>query len=394
MDRRTFCRYIALSTTFFGGIVGRDLAIAATPPRRKARYKWIVLYWMPYDNDLTRFGEPILEMLKNGTQNPDIAVIVQSDYYQERKMRRRLLTNESIKEINVTGNDSSNISGLSEYLNWANQNFQAEHWIVSIVGHGGKINEISPDDSADKLKTRKWMGVDQFTNAVSNFNRATNGKVELLFFQNCNKATLEVVYQARHCARYTLASQLELGAPNYYYHDFLKTLQKTSFDGRTAAIAIANSERDNMYHSLTLIDNKAIQSLPVKLSRLLRLLPNTPLTKNSRSQLQTYYQSEEQHCDLLLLLDYFSQSGNRERKEFAEFSNFLRSSVITYYKTGGKLYSTRIDPLGIRDVERLSGLSVYFPETEADITRYRSLDLYREVDLISFYRKLFPHWED
>jgi hypothetical protein len=158
----------------------------------------------------------------------------------------------------VLGEDSSDASAFLAYLDWANRTFEAEHWAVIVVGHGGKINEVSPDDHRTIHRTRTWMRIDQFASAVSNFNRSTSGRVELLFFQNCNKATLEVVYEARNCARYTLASQLTLGAPNYYYEGFLKRLQELSIDGREAAIAIMDSETLDMYHTLTRLTIKLL----------------------------------------------------------------------------------------------------------------------------------------
>ncbi len=250
-------------------------------------------------------------------------------------MRRRQLVNGIANEIDVVGEDSSDVSTFSAYLDWANQTFEAEHWAIIIVGHGGKINEVSPDDHRTIRRTRTWMRVDQFANAVSSFNHSTGGRVELLFFQNCNKATLEVVYEARNCARYTLASQLTLGAPNYYYEGFLKRLNESSIDGREAAIAIMDSESTDMYHTLTLVDNQAVGRIPDKLSRLLRPILNSRLAPISQSALQPYHYFGEQHCDALVLFDYLSRISNQEQNEFTEFADFFRSSVITSYKTGG-----------------------------------------------------------
>lgn len=33
------------------------------------RHSWVILYWMPYDNDLSHFGEPIVEMLLPAPKN-------------------------------------------------------------------------------------------------------------------------------------------------------------------------------------------------------------------------------------------------------------------------------------------------------------------------------------
>ncbi|EGJ32115.1 hypothetical protein LYNGBM3L_29840 [Moorena producens 3L] len=350
----------------------------------KSRHQWVVLYWMPYDNDLVRFGEPIVEMLTRGTKNSEIAVVVQSDYWGEPKMRRRQLVNGITNEIDVAGENSSDVSAFSAYLDWANQTFEAESWAVIVVGHGGKINEISPDDHKTTGQTRTWMRVDQFANAVSKFNQATNGRVELLFFQNCNKATLEVVYEVRNCARYTLASQLTLGAPNYYYESFLNHLKKPSVGGREAAIAIMDSERADMYHTLTLVDNQAVEGIPDKLSRLLQPILNSRLPAIRDSELPTYHYFGEQHCDALVLLGHLFRSSSQRQNEFTEFADFLRSSVITSYKTGGEFFGGR--PPSNTNSKELCGLSLYLPETEQATSRYSSLALYQEVDLVSLYR--------
>lgn len=184
------------------------------------------------------------------------------------------------------------------------------------------------------------MRVDRFANAVSSFNQSTDGRVELLFFQNCNKGTLEVVYEARDCAKYTLASQLQLGAPNYYYKGFLNRLKDPSVEGYKAAIAIMNSEQLDMYHTLTLVDNQNLKLIPEKLSRLLKSILSKGLPAIKQSELSTYYYFGEKHCDVLVLLRYLSKISGQGQNELRDFADFLCSSVIVNYKTEGKFYST------------------------------------------------------
>lgn len=391
MKRRSFYRYVVLSSVCFAGIVGKNSAFSMhskfSQAQSKSRYKWVVLYWMPYDNDLMSFGKPIVEMLTHGTRNSETAVVVQSDYWGDTKMHRFQLVNGATHEMDVAGEDSSDIFEFSAYLNWANQTFEAEHWAVIVVGHGGKINEISPDDHGSNGQTRPWMRVDQFANAVSNFNQATDGRVELLFFQNCNKATLEVVYEARNCSRYTLASQLNLGAPNYYYQGFLNRIKEASVSGLEAAIAIMESERDDMYHTLTLVNNKFVKSIPEKLSRVLQSIRCSHLPVINQSELSKYQYFGEQHCDVLVLLGYLSRASSQAQNEFTKFAEFLRSFVISYHKTGGKLYGSRHS--SNLNSNELCGLSFYLPETEQAILRYNSLALYQEVDLLGLYTCLF-----
>ncbi len=388
MKRRSFCRYLILgSATLVQALPGNN-SFAADPKLSQAKlhHRWVVLYWMPYDNNLVNFGEPIIEMLSRGTQNSETVVVIQSDYYGEPKMRRRQLVNGSVNEIDISGEDSSDISSFTAYLDWAYKSFDAQHWAVIVVGHGGKINEISLDEHKTTHQSLTWMKLDQFANAVRNFNRAVHERVELLFFQNCYKATLEVIYEAKNCARYTLASQLALGAPNYYYEGFLQYLNNPSVRGFEAAKAIMNAERSDMYHTLTLINNQAVKQIRGKLSLLLKSLVNEPLVAVKLSDLPTYYYMGEQHCDLVILLNLLSKISTQSQEEFAKFAKFIHSSVIEFYQTGGKLNANRT--LNTINLENLCGLGLYFPETAQMIDRYHSLALYQDVDLISLYRKI------
>ena len=76
--------------------------------------------------------------------------------------------------------------------------------------------------------------------------------------------------------------------------------------------------------------------------------------------------------------------GRQTRDEFAEF---IRSSAIAHYQTGGELYSRRSQK--DRDSEELCGLSLYLPESDRSIYRYSFLALYREVDLVGLYGRMF-----
>jgi Clostripain family len=386
--RRNFLKYAALSSICCTGILGSyssgSIIAKSEPP--KLRRDWVILYWMPYDNDLVDFGEPIIEMLSKATKSSNAVAIVQSDYFGNTKMRRRILINGDVQEIGITEEDSSNISTFLAYLKWAEQTFDAKHWAIIIVGHGGQVNEISPDDHGSDNRRRTWLKVDQLASAVNAFNQSTNGRVELLFFQNCNKATLEVIYETRNCARYTLASQLLLGAPNYYYEGFFKCLNKPLINGYDAAIAIIESESSDMYHTLTLVDNKAIKNLTPKLSRLIKLLLDNRTIRIDISTLSTIHYFGEQCCDVLLLFRELSQNIKQASNAFIELENFLKSSVIAQYKTGGELYGSR--RFRNNNFQKFCGLSLYLPETKQDIYRYSSLALYQKLDLVNLYRKI------
>ncbi len=144
-----------------------------------------------------------------------------------------------------------------------------------------------------------------------------------------------------------------------------------------------------MYHTLTLVDNQAVKQIPEKLSRLLQQILSASFPKIRQSELSTYHYADEQHCDLLILLNYFFRVKKQNQSEFDEFSNFVRSSVIASYRAGGEFYG----PQSFRDpwMEKLCGLSLYLPETEPATSCYSSLALYQNVDLVKFYKTILSN---
>lgn len=379
-------------------------AIASQPTPQSAsteqanRHKWAVLYWMPYDNDLSHFGDSIFQMLGQGTEGQDVVVAIQSDSSGDHTMRRRQIVDGVVTDVELgldsdaLREDSSDSATLADYLTWAKDTLDADHWAVIVVGHGGKMNEISPDDhhwknrSARVYHPRTWMGVDQFTQVVSQFNQSVQEKLELLFFQNCNKATVEVLYEARNGARYTLASQFALGAPNFYYEGFLRRLGQSAqpvTNGYDAALAIMEAEAPNMYQTLTLVDNQAIAQLPTYLAPLLQVLKDNS-TDINMMDLPTYRYFGERHCDLLFLLEQAVEARGRGALAFRRFANFVTSSVIAHYATEGYLYGS--GALMRSQPERFCGMGMYCPTKDDPTEQYRSMALSQAVDLDSLYR--------
>lgn len=425
LKRRTLVRSIPVGLATSASVLtvhaaGRSATAQAQHPSPHASngvsahtYQWALLYWMPYDNDLARFGESILSMLTRGTHGSDVLVAVQSDLKGEQTMQRQYMVDgvmtrvEGSPEGETTSlsEDSSDEAALSAYLQWAKDTFRAKHWTVIIVGHGGRINQISPDDhtalnaNSEALEyPRTWMGIDVLAKAVSHFNQSLQdseqGQVDLLFFQNCNKATLEVLYEARHCARYTLASQFALGAPNFYYEEVLQTLgqlpqdeagTEVITDGYGAALAIMGSEAPNMYQTLTLVDNQAIAQLPTHLAPLLQVLQENSATIDLM-ELPIYRYFGERHCDFLALLEQAVAASGHGTAELQAFSSFMVSSVISHCATEGHLYGS--GALMRSQPDRFCGIGLYCPVEDGDDQRYQSLALAQDVDLQHLYNKI------
>ena len=60
--------------------------------------KWVIIYWMPYDNNLSRLKEEIIEMLTKGCKSADIIIYVFSDSYEDEYIQKTGITNGEIFE--------------------------------------------------------------------------------------------------------------------------------------------------------------------------------------------------------------------------------------------------------------------------------------------------------
>lgn len=273
MKRRSFIHYGAIGSSLF--LVSTvlfnkntNIVLPATMTNRPL-YDWIILYWMPYDNDLSIFGIPIMQRISKGIPRSNILVVVESDFSGAKQLSRNVITKEKITTQQLDTANSGDENVFAEYLKWTKSNFQAKKWAIAFLGHGGLLDEISPDDNpvpGSNLPTQ-WMNIQKLSDIIAKFNREVGDRVELLFFQNCNKGTLEAHYTVRDTAKYTLSSQLLLGAPNSYYEPLLQFLgHNPDINGGELAAKIMEFESPNMYHSYTVTNNRAVQNLPAKLN--------------------------------------------------------------------------------------------------------------------------------
>ena len=388
MNRRKFIHYGGLGSASF--LV--NLAIPNQKPsnaflsksiNRTQVYDWIFLYWMPYDNNLSDFGKPILQMLTKGVKTANILVVVQSDFSGAKRLSRNIITEGNIDVQELKTADSSSERVFAEYLDWAKSRFQAKKWAIVFLGHGGCLDQISPDEHPDVgLRTEtKWMNIKKLSDITSNFNREVDKRVELMFFQNCNKGTLEVHYAFRDTAKYTLSSQLLLGAPNYYYKPLFEFLgSQPEVHGGQLAEKIMEFEPNNMYHSYTATNNLALTELPEKINPLINSIISSNPKKVKSSELEIYHYMDEPFVDVV---SFFKEITNHrdttQQKKYSDFIDFFNQSIIFSLKQNGTL----LEP--IRRRKKLSGLGLFLPTSKNKLDKYVYLQVFSDLRLVELF---------
>lgn len=406
MKRRKFIQYAVLgstsSLTNLHSLTYRQTSVAFSKTMSSQRnYDWIFLYWMPYDNDLSRFGKSIIQMISRGLQTNNILVVVESDFSGARQLSRSIIRKGKIDIQYLETTDSSNEEVFTEYLNWAKAQFQSEHWAIVFLGHGGRLLEISPDDNptqnSDIEAESKWMNIQKLSDVIDNFNRAVDNRVELLFFQNCTKGNIEVNYTFRDSAKYTLSSQLTLGAPNYYYESLLQYLgDRPNIDGGQVAEKIMEFERKDMYHSLTVINNHYLHALPEKLNPLIdsilasdikvyRTFISSLLSNKAREvKIGFYRYSGEKFIDVVEFFQELTKRTSHSHKEYNDFIDFFHNSLIYKMQNDGELFSL----ITRSKYKNCCGIGLFLPTSIRELEAYRSLPIYSDLKLIDLFNAI------
>lgn len=408
MKRRETIQYLALSSaSFFTSIdVDKKLVngnwLAENKPRNN--YDYILLYWMPYDNNLSRFGQPIIEMLSKGVQSDKVLVLVQSDLSNAKQLSRNVITKGNINVQYLETADSSSENVLNDYLSWALSQFQAKRWVIVFLGHGGSLMKISPDrnpnSSSISSSEPKWMELPRISEVLFKFNQAVKGRLELLFFQNCNRGNIEVHYTFQNIAKYTLSSQIVLGVPNYYYESLLNHLSYyPNLDGGQIAKKIMDFEPSGMYHSLTLTKNHYFHQLPEKLNPVIDsiLRANTdavkiqinsalfPKKSNSEKSLIDIYRSGgESFVDLANFILEITKLSGADVTACNQFLSFLKSFLIERVQQNGKLLNPRIRGR----YQKFSGLGLFLPRTRQELETYSYLKIYSDLKLVKLFEAM------
>jgi hypothetical protein len=344
----------------------------------KSNYDWILFYWMPYDNDLWRFGSQIVQMLTIGAQGENTLVVIVSDLSGEESLTRRIITNgEEIETHQLQTANSSSVEVYADQLDWIRSRFTADRWATIFLGHGGRLDEVSPDEYpfADGGSQIQWMNIVQLAEVLSDFNRNVHDRLELLFLQNCCKGTLEAHYTFQNSAKFTISSQTELGAPNYYYEGLLQSLDHApAISGLELAERIMEFERHNMYNSYTVTSNAAFLDLPSKIKPFIMSILQSNYDEIQMSHLFSYPYSEDQFVDAISFFHSIGEQVEVDQKIIDGLVNHIKNSVIQGFRESPK-----------NKYPGLSGLSLLLPRSKDDLNVYRYMQVFSDLMLVDLF---------
>ena len=284
------------------------------------------------------------------------------------KIRYLQVTKNGVQEIKEIGKNSmGKDSSLSDFIKWSTKEYPAEKFALIFWGHGHATNGYGDDNvhQGDKLSLK------ELKNALLKAKENSKVHFELIGFDSCLMATIEVADVVRDYGNYMVASEeLEVGF-GWDYESIVKNLNKNpkqngaelgkiivdSFMEDVKNLSSNNDSQVHLFSTLSVIDLQKIGSLNESISQLGNKV--TDFNDEDFSDLQQALKKAER----------YGQRGGKDsgQIDIKDFSEIVGSKISELKNTTDSIISN-IDSSIIYSKTGKShpnshGLSFKFPRT-------------------------------
>jgi hypothetical protein len=349
---------------------------------------WTVAVVMSYDNDLEPHAAVILDRLQTGVLGSRNTVTVLADYRGPGGLVRYEITGEGRGSRRLETDDSASSTVVAGFLDWAVTAHPARRYAVVFLDHGGGLDEMCQDLDPAGPPGGRWLSGREMGPILATLREKTGGRLELVFLQQCGRATVEGLYNFRGCAPAILASQTRVGAPNTWYEPVLRWLAENPGAGGPS-VAERILRTDYHFNSYVCVDGFGLAELPPRLdevvAEVMRSCRGTPRAPEEPALcFRSWIRPDERVYDLLDWLGALYDAngmGPADSLALAAFRDWVESSLIL---------SVRRHPRTAHLMERWTGLGLYVPELASARERYRGYPLYRDSRLAELWARLYP----
>lgn len=288
---------------------------------------WILIYYVPYDNNLSSYSDSVVTQLESVKDINNVQVVLQVDTADSLGMYRYIINKNGVRIDTVQSEESTSQKQLTQYLKWVSKEFSFRKSAVFFLDHGGMLDEVGQDLQPDS----NFLTTRSIRKSLHKFNKWNASKVNLLYLQVCAKASLAPLYELHSTSEYTLASQMLLGAPNYYYKEVLRFLSHNpNSSGVELAKAIAMSDRKDMISSLTCFENQHFSTIRSDFRKLVETLKDQPQLQFSRAPLHFDYGSDR-YWDTIDFLDALDLKDKKAIVAREALHQSISKTLICYH---------------------------------------------------------------
>ncbi len=366
----------ALAPLLLPALTGCSPAEAVAPVER------VLVYWMSYDNDLSPLVEPILEMLEDGVQTPEVVVTVHIDREGPGGMERVVITDQGRTHTALPGVEgSADLGVLLRELDFVATAHPAARTGVVFLDHGGRLGEMSVDLQSGE----RWLDPRHVAQTLAAWDARHATDLDLVFLQQCGKASVETLHAFAPSTAVVVASEALIGAPNFYYPNALGELSASpTWDAATLGAAMVRHDRSDMYRTYTVASGPGLLDLPGRLQPVLAPLLALDELRWTGGPGPVWAIGGERYLDLFGLLGLLHVENGLDTTALAALRVWWDREVVLTHQVSD------IHPL---DGRILSGASVLLPRQPGDRRSYADFPLYRETgldELMDRLRRLRP----
>ena len=204
-------------------------------PQQPPLKKWTVMVYSCSDNNLYRFMQEDLNESEKVGSTDQMNVIAYTDhrpkggnagFYEVKQNDTPGFTSPVL--VDRGNRNLGDPNELSEFIQWGMKNSPAENFMVIMSDHGGAWQGGMSDDGSGGM-----MSTPQIEAGLKSAREATGRQIDVLGFDACLMANMEVAHQLKDEAKFMVASEETEGGAGWQYN---RVLSKTMLEGADMAM--------------------------------------------------------------------------------------------------------------------------------------------------------------
>ncbi|MEM2899651.1 MAG: clostripain-related cysteine peptidase, partial [Thermoplasmata archaeon] len=359
-----------------GNTDSTTITITVVADSNAALPEWTFMVFLNADNNLEGAGITDLNEMETIGSTSNVNIVVQIDrnpnydssngdttgvrrYFVKRDSNPSTITSPVLSYLGELNMGSPDV--LADFVKWAVFTYPAKKYCLVIWDHGGGINgasydETSGDDALEPIELK---------NALLNAQQAGVPKIDLLGFDACLMANIEVAYELSTTAKYMVASEETEPGDGWPYNAILGALATTpTMEPLELGKNIVDSYKQfyesagDYKNTMCVLDLTKINPLCAKVNLIADILLSglessysdsyVTKIKNARNSVSNYYSNT--HVDLGHIV-YLLSSIDAVKSASTDFTS-LKNDVVVYNYAGSANANSK-------------GLSIYFPKSKS-----------------------------
>jgi hypothetical protein len=218
---------------------------------------WTVLTYIAGDNSLAQFVQVNLNQMKQGAnKNVYSLAFVSTKNGSDKSSKKLVITPGAITQdgAELPNLDSGNAQTAIQAVSWAIENYPSDKLAIIFWDHGsGPLNRtlfVQQRGFCYDDTTGNYLKDTDLITILTAATQARNKNVDIVAFDACLMADIEIAYTAMPYANYLVSSQQTIPGTGYDYNHVLSSLAKKVLDGPTFARAMV-AAYGNYYKSGT-----------------------------------------------------------------------------------------------------------------------------------------------